>query len=242
MAKRNGYLLRGSKHGQLLETIYSDRVVPVGNGLDINHLVLVLAEAIPQFSNDSELMQTARRKARYLIENFPDRKHGTALSDDDLEDVAMILEDFLCSTENIPPNVVAYVHTYIGLVRQYQERYSSAIVSLLKALWIRKASHEEADRLAVSCHRLALVYGLAGDFEQATTLLERAIQYYDMAHISKDHHFVAGAKKSLESFEQRRASLSHQEPSEHESGLGSSVPKLRRISEGETELITPELL
>jgi tetratricopeptide (TPR) repeat protein len=244
MAKRNGYILRRrvGKNHQLLETVYSHRVVPVGNGLDLDHLLLVLAEAIPQFSTDTELVQMARTKARYLAETFPDAKQGTALSDDDLEDVAMILEDFLSSTKNMPPDMVAYVHTYIGLVRQYQERYSSAVVSLLKALWIRKASHEEADRLAVSCHRLGLVYGLAGDFEQATTLLERAIQYYDEAHIAKGHHFVTGARKALESFEHKRSTCSNRELIERHEGAGPSEPKLRRISQGDIELIAPELL
>lgn len=243
MAKRGGYLRRSGRNSQLLETVYSHRVVPVGNGLDIEHLVMVLAEALPEFCPNQELVQMAREKARYLTRTYGQSHHKQrqpSLSDDDLEDVAMILEDFLGSTEALPPTVVAYVHTYIGLVRQYQERYSSAIVSLLRALWIRKSAHDEPDRLAVSCHRLGLVYGLAGDFEQAKSLLDRAILYYEQAHIAKDHHFVVGAKRSLEHFQQKKAMGSEEFRVESHASSKRAL-HLRSRSEGDRELLLPEL-
>ena len=241
MAKRNGYLLRGGRNSKLLEIVYNHRMVPVGDGLDIEHVVLVLAEAIPQFCPDHDLVQMARYKAQHLALKYggPHGKQGggPSLSDDDLEDVAMILEDFLGSTNELPPNVVAYVHTYIGLVRQYQERYASAIVSLLKALWILKSSRGAPDRLAVSCYRLGLVYGLAGDFNEATTLLKRAIDYYDEASVAKDHHFVVVAKKALEIFEQKKSLCSQKLPNE----LPRPSLKLRSVPEGDIGLLSPEL-
>lgn len=236
MAHKNRYLIRSGRQSKLLETIYSHRVIPVANGLDIEHLVVVLAEAIPEFCKDCDLVKMAKIKARHLAMKYKDHRHdGPAISADDLEDVAMILEDFLGSTESIPPSLVAYVHTYIGLVRQYEERYSSAIVSLLKALWIRKSSHEESDRLAVSCHRLGLVYGLAGDFEQAVNLLQRAIEYYQEAKIAEDHHFVLGAKKSIKLFQEQKSSS--QELKLSASTLPIPSHKLWQISESEMELV-----
>jgi len=222
--------------------------------LDIEHLVVILAEAIPVYCKDDDLVQTARIKARQLTvkydEQYQQQHHqqhyhqkmqqqqnnddeGLLIADDDLEDVAMILEDFLGTTESIPPSLVAYVHTYIGLVRQYEERYASAIVSLLKALWIRKSSHEEADRLAVSCHRLGLVYGLAGDFEKAINLLNRAIEYYQEANVSDDHPFVMGASNSITLFEERKSSS--QELKQSAGLLPIPSHRLWQISESETE-------
>jgi len=220
----------------------------------MEHLAVILAEAIPEFCKDRDLIHMARSKARHLAMKYRQQdeddhayyhhqqQHHESIcfADDDLEDVAMILEDFLGSTQSLPPCLVAYVHTYIGLVRQYEERYSSAIVSLLKALWIRKSSHEEADQLAMSCHRLGLVYGLAGDLDQATTLLQRAIDYYHEANIANDHEFVVGARRSLESFEQKKSSSQElKDSSSSRTGLLSGTSHdLWQISESEMEHVT----
>lgn len=253
MIQRNRYHINGGRRN-LLETVYNHRVVPAGNGLDMEHLVVILAEAIPEFCKNQDIVHMARSKARHLATKYrhdDDNHHhnhnkhhhreGQCFADEDLEDVAMILEDFLGSTESLPPSLVAYVHTYIGLLRQYEERYSSAIVSLLKALWIRKSSHEEADQLAVSCHRLGLVYGLASDFDQATNLLQRALDYYHEANISNDHEFVVGARKSLEHFEQKKSSSQELKDSSSGSGLLSGTNHdLWQISESELERVSPE--
>lgn len=257
MIQRNRYYIHGGGRRSLLETVYSHRVVPAGNGLDMEHLVVILADAIPEFCKDQDLVHMARSKARQLTMKY--RQHdednhdyfhrqqqhqhhheGQCFAEDDLEDVAMILEDFLGSTQSLPPTLVAYVHTYIGLVRQYEERYSSAVVSLLKALWIRKSSHEEADQLAVSCHRLGLVYGLAGDLDQATTLLQRALEYYHEAHVSNDHEFVVGARKSLEHFEQKKSNSQELKDSSRTGMLSGPSHDLWQISESELERVSSE--
>ncbi len=240
MAQQNRHRIRRGRQTKLLETVYRQRVVPVVNCLDIEHIVVVLAEAIPEFCKDNDLVQMAMMKARYLALKYRDQHDKRlVIAEEDLEDVAMILEDFLGSTESIPPSLVAYVHTYIGLLRQYEERYSSAIVSLLKALWIRKSSHEEADRLAVSCHRLGLVYGLDKNFEQATKLLKRAIEYYHEANIADDHQFVMGAKSSIELFEQEKSTS--QELRRSVRLLPIPSHELWQITESEMELVDPEI-
>lgn len=254
MIHGNRYHINGGRRS-LLETVYSHRVLPAGNGLDMEHLAVILAEAIPEFCKDRDLVHMARSKARHLAMKYRHQAHhhsyyhhnphhheSICFADDDLEDVAMILEDFLGSTQSLPPCLVAYVHTYIGLVRQYEERYSSAIVSLLKALWIRKSSHEEADQLAMACHRLGLVYGLAGDLDQATNLLQRAVDYYHEANIANDHEFVVGARRALESFEQKKSSSQElKDSSSSRTGLLSGASRdLWQISESEMERVTPE--
>ena len=258
MIQRSRYYITGGGRRSLLETVYSHRVVPAGNGLDMEHLVVILAEAIPEFCKDHDLVHMARSKARQLAMKYRDhdedghphshkpqhqqQHNGQCFADEDIEDVVMILEDFLGSTQSLPPSLVAYVHTYIGLVRQYEERYSSAIVSLLKALWIRKSSHEEADQLAVSCHRLGLVYGLAGDLDQATTLLQRSLDYYQEANIANEHEFVVGARRSLDHFEQKKSSSQElKDSSSSRTGLLSGTGRdLWEISESELERINPE--
>jgi tetratricopeptide (TPR) repeat protein len=256
MLQRNRYYIAGGRRS-LLETVYNHRVVPAGNGLDMEHLVVILAEAIPEFCKDHDLVHMARSKARQLTmkyrrDNDDDDRYynhhnqhhhdSRCYAEEDIEDVAMILEDFLGSTPSLPPCLVAYVHTYIGLVRQYEQRYSSAIVSLLKALWIRKSSHEEADQLAVSCHRLGLVHGLAGDFDQATNLLQRALDYYREAHIANEHEFVVGARRSLDVYEQKKSNSQElKDSSSSRTGMLSGTGHdLWQISESELELVTPE--
>jgi tetratricopeptide (TPR) repeat protein len=184
-----------------METIYRNRVVPVCIGLDLDHLTLILHEAIPLFSIDSELMEIAQMQYMHLTAVCEEKEK---LSEDDLDQIAIILETFVSSTKDLPPMVVAYAHTYIGLVRQHQERYPSAIDSLLKTLWVQTSAHEPADRIAVSSHRLGLAYGASSDFVQASSLLKKALQLYEEAHVPRYHQFVLSAKRGLAQFEARK--------------------------------------
>jgi tetratricopeptide (TPR) repeat protein len=167
-------------------------------GLDADHLDLILRETIPRFSIDKELIAMARFLSMQLSEK--ELKHTEYV----LEQIAAILETFLSSTDALPPAVVAYVHTYLGLVDLQLKQHSSAINHLLKALWIRTSAHEPEDHIAVAQHRLALAYGAALEFSKATSLLQRAHQHYDEARVPRHHLFVKHARNSLEKYKVQR--------------------------------------
>jgi tetratricopeptide (TPR) repeat protein len=182
----------------LTETIYENREISVCLGLDVDHLDLILRETIPRFSIDDELIAMARFLSMQVFIICGKEQKPT---EDDLEQIAPILETFLSSTDELPPAVVAYVHTYLGQIDQQLKRHSSAINHFLKALWIRTSAHEPEDHIAVASHRLALAYGEALEFSEATSLLQRAIQHYDEAHVPRDHLFAKHARESLEKYE-----------------------------------------
>jgi tetratricopeptide (TPR) repeat protein len=187
-----------------MEKIYSNRTITVCFELDLDHLNLILYEAIALFSSDEELIEMARLKSRHLSAIYQKKEK---LTEDDLDQICTILETFLSSTSVLPAPVVAHVHTYIGLIRQHQERYDCAIDSLLKALWVRTSAQEPADHIAVASHRLGLAYGLASNVGQASSLLQKALQHYQEAHVPRDHGFVLSAKQNFEKYEARKVLL-----------------------------------
>lgn len=115
----------------------------------------------------------------------------------ELEQIASVLETFLYTTSDLPAGVVAYVHTYLGLIRQQQERFGIAIESLIKALWIRRSAGQSFELIAVASHRLGVAYSLAENYTNAKAALKQAIEYYARTGLSEDHEFVVLAKNQL---------------------------------------------
>ena len=186
----------------LMETIYKDRSIPVRLGLDLNHLLLILREAISLFSTETELQNAARLKSEQLAALY---EQDEQITEEDLDQICTILETFVSSPrDELPPSLVAYVHTYVGLIRQDQRRYTCAVTSFLKALWVRTAAHDPAEQIAVATHRLGVAYGLAGELNQAASLLSKALQHYEDAQVPGDHHFIRLAKKSLGNYHLRQ--------------------------------------
>jgi len=186
--------------------------------LDVDHLVLLLEEMIPALCSDTELVGVAKTMSQQLVGDQFDisarsnssrksQPDDTNVADEVLENVAIILEDFIGgSTVELPPVVLSFVHTQIGLIRQRQGQYNFALVSLLKSLWIRKqASHDICEQVGLACHRLGLIYGQICDYEQACLLLKQALHLYQghQQLIGKNHDFILGATQSLEVFQMK---------------------------------------
>lgn len=92
--------------------------------------------------------------------------------------------------KNIPPYLLATVHTTMGLLRQAIWGPKCAIENLQKALWIRiKTTPRRGSNVtcfapqetAMACHRLALAYGAAGRKDEARSLLQAALDNYNLA-------------------------------------------------------------
>lgn len=192
-----------NKH-TLIDTLYPNRTVSAELGLNLEQLELILREAIKLYSDDEELIEMAMIHSQNVQTALENERR---LSVDQVDQIATVLETFVsCSTE-APSTLVAHVHTKIGLLQLLQENFNSAINHLLKALWIRNNAQESADRLALASHRLGLAYGMSSNFFQATSLLEKAIQCYDEAHVPASHHLVLSAKQSHQKYQGRRQSL-----------------------------------
>mmetsp|Transcript_1675 Transcript_1675/g.2274 ORF Transcript_1675/g.2274 Transcript_1675/m.2274 type:complete len:229 (-) Transcript_1675:147-833(-) len=112
----------------------------------------------------------------------------------------------------LPVQVVACVHTYIGLLRQSQGEYLCAVQSLMKALWLETSSfHPEGGaQIGLTLHRLAVAYRKNGNNKQAISLLDKAMQIYTGCGFANDHQFFSHAleekqfaKEHLEDRERR---------------------------------------
>lgn len=167
------------------------------------HLNVILREVIRHYSTDKEIITTGRMVSSHI--SSVNRKIGK-LSVGGLDQIASVLETFLSSTEDLPAPIVAYVHTYLGLIRERQRRYDEAIDSLVKALWIRKSANESDINIAVASHRLGISYSHAGDYRNASAALRRALQYYARGNLANNHRFVLSAANRLEAFRLQRKS------------------------------------
>lgn len=124
-----------------------------------------------------------------------------------------------------PASLIAQIHTNIGLLQARQENFQSAIDHLVKALWMLRttttttttirtssqqqnktssSSYSDHMMIGLTSHRLAIMYGLSLQYNQAASLLERAIQHYNgtptMISSKEDHPLIISAKQSLETY------------------------------------------
>lgn len=180
---------------KVVEAIFEGVSSDVVLGLDAAHLDIILMRIISQFSTNRKLV----KKAQTLSYNIGAVKRpvGTRIGGVNLEEIAEVMETLLSTADNLPAGVVAYVHTYLGMIRQQQKRYDGAIDAFVKALWIRRSSSQPLELIAVASHRLGVVYSLNDDVEDAMVALKQAIQYYSKSPISMDHEFVVAAQNIL---------------------------------------------
>jgi hypothetical protein len=158
---------------------------------------------------------------------------------------------------SLEPALLAKIHINLGLLRQCTCGPHSAIESLQKALWIQNKHFASlalqnspnataadsataspfvstsptaitAEEIGMTCHRLALAYGKAGQVGNARALLQATLYHYEKpesALCGKSHHpLVVTAQDGLTNVYANRGDTS--ERSEDD----DAVPGLRRSS------------
>lgn len=181
----------------LVETIYEGVTMDVSLEIDPAHIDVILTRVIMDFSRSSKLIKTARSLS-YKI--GPVRQAvGKRIGGVEWEEIAVVLEMLLSSTKGLPGSVVAYVYTYLGMIRQRQKRFDMAVDAFVKALWIRKSSNQSPELIAVASYRLGAAYCLNNDKENAMAALKQAIQHFSSpsATISMDHDLVLATQNKL---------------------------------------------
>jgi len=161
----------------------------------MDHLDVVLRNIVKDFSSNRSLVKKARSLS-YQV-GAVKKPVGKQIGGVNLEDIAEILETAVSTIDDLPSAAVAYIHTYLGLIRQQENRYGGAIDSFVKALWIRRSARQPIELIAVASYRLGVAYALNGDNGNATAALKQAIQFYSKASISMDHEFVVAAQNYL---------------------------------------------
>jgi len=108
----------------------------------------------------------------------------------ELEQVSVFLASLLSSNEyNLPMHLVAAIHSCLGQLQKQDRQYERSIRSLLHALWIQEkakttstatatTSDESVMAVAITEHRLGLVYAKTGDWNKAIHLLQKALIVY----------------------------------------------------------------
>ncbi len=186
----------GKPSSRPMEIIYGDVNAEVALHLDMIHMDIILRNIIAEFSSDQKLIKTAR-SISYKVGGVK-KPVGKRIGGVCLEEIVKVMETLINNTPDLPSSVVAYVHTYLGLIRQQQEKFDGAIHAYIKALWIRVASHQPAELIAVASYRLGVAYILDDDIDNAKVSLKQSIQYYSQSStMAMDHEFVLAAKKSL---------------------------------------------
>jgi tetratricopeptide (TPR) repeat protein len=118
----------------------------------------------------------------------------------DLEEVSCFLEQFLSSTVEIPSDLSVDIHSCIGLIQDKLGLVERSLRSLLRALWIQEKVSSDQVHMAVTEHRLGLLYAKAGDYRKAVHLLNKAIAAYVDAKMKPDHNCLQEAEQSLQEF------------------------------------------
>ena len=110
----------------------------------------------------------------------------------------------LRNSPDMPSELVVDVHSVIGLVQQRLGLVDRSIRSLLRALWLQEKVTSESIHVAITEHRLGLVFAKAGDFRKAVHLIEKALSGYNEAKMKADHVCIQEAEQSLKDFRLRR--------------------------------------
>jgi tetratricopeptide (TPR) repeat protein len=121
------------------------------------------------------------------------------INDDELEEVACFLEGFLSSAyyEHIDKTLVVDIHSCTGMIREQQGLMDRAIRSLLMALWLQQKDTTNIVTVAITEHRLGLAYAKTGDYNNATHLLEKALNTYTESKMRTGHICIQEAEHSL---------------------------------------------
>ena len=124
-------------------------------------------------------------------------KSGSSFGGYDLEEIAIFLGD-ITNTYDIPGSLSVEVHTMRAFIRNKDGRTADAIRSLLHALWIQKTIGSDDVSIALTKHRLGLVYAAIGECGPAVNLLEMALVTYKAANLSTGHACIVNTKECLE--------------------------------------------
>jgi hypothetical protein len=156
------------------------------------------------------LCQHASSQGRKLC-SFQEQKTCQLCSNTNLGEIALSLKTVVEMTPNLPANVTAQVHSFIGMLIRKQGNLKGAIDSFLKALWIQTSlcSNEQVDTpydgaldIALTRHRLGVAYGKSGKFAEACTLLEQALTDYQTSQgdSDKNKRLMVLAQAELDKF------------------------------------------
>jgi tetratricopeptide (TPR) repeat protein len=120
-------------------------------------------------------------------------------TDDELEEVACLLEGFLSPIyyEHMDKALLVDIHSCAGLIRQQQGLLDRAIRSLLMALWLQQKDTVNKVAVAITEHRLGLVYAKKGDYKKAIHLLEKALLTYMESKMRTGHSCILEVEHSL---------------------------------------------
>lgn len=142
-----------------------------------------------------------------------------------LNELALCLQSVIAATTDLPADITAEAHSWIGLLRQKQGAYEDAIKSYMKVLWLQSCSLEQEQqpqqnkkpkhkllptskansstqevKIALTEHRLGLAYGKSGRFSDAVQVLQDVLSKYEKAHVSPDQDVYKCAKAALADF------------------------------------------
>jgi tetratricopeptide (TPR) repeat protein len=176
-----------------------------GVGLQLQKLEELLCKTIQPHCHNKELGRQARHQYRGIAE----RK----LSRTEILDIITILLEVLDSP-TVPPKLVSYLHSTIGLLYLTENQTKLAIQSFTKALWVETTmqSPDEVD-VGLTLHRLAVCHARLGDSEGASSLFEKALNQYKESPLKNDHSYIRHAQQELEHVKEkmsRNRSTKHQ--------------------------------
>ena len=173
----------------------SNRAINVG--LQIEKLEILLCETSKEFcESDTRVQQICTH-----FSGLAARKHfsNKELSRVELGEIVDMLKEILNTSPRLPAQLVAYIHSTIGLIRQLRGENECAIHSFMKALWIATATHDpNAEEIGLTVHRLGIVHGRNRDYNEAATLLEKALAIYRCGGMTENHPYLASATRELE--------------------------------------------
>lgn len=186
-------------------------------GLNLEQLETILVEVIPIFCNDNEL--TSSVVGVYNGLSYRSRHEGHKLDGNELNEIMFTLSAFLRSSPTLPSFLVAQVHSFMGIIEDTLKMYRESIQSFTKAMWLYQrgsrsrssfSSHppslndikSDPMHIAITAHRLGMVYGKDGDYDNAIQLLEKALSMYedDVLDLRDDDELVQSATKALRTF------------------------------------------
>lgn len=153
-------------------------------GLDPDQLERLLCQAFFRHTKDVELVALVSE-----FEGIGARCHSQGLGScqDELNNAATMLVISLSASPALPAQLVLDVHSAIGLIREAQGQYTSAIQWYLRAFWVASAKTDiPQQELGRVLHRLGKAYGLSGNYQMGRSLLEKAIEIYEKAHLDKE--------------------------------------------------------
>jgi tetratricopeptide (TPR) repeat protein len=165
-------------------------------GLDPDELERLLCQTLLRFTRDAELVALISE-----FEGLGARCHlqGLESCQDELNNAATVLVISLSASPALPAQLVLEVHSAIGLIREAQGQYTSAIQSYLRAFWVASAiTNIPQEELGRVLHRLGKAYGLSGNYQRGRSLLEKAIEIYEKAHLDKESCKAGEALKILD--------------------------------------------